>query len=691
MQKQVKIFAVGIMAIVLYQIFALTASANYYVMDFEQTDIGEISDEGDGLFDADNWGKYLKKEIIGDDSNKLFYFEKDASERGQGLFSKTFETEFLSDDGYSVEFQLKSDFARDKVLKFIDSEGEEFVNMKFGTDTDIEFNNSYYTLPDYNDGEYHSYKFIVDSDRNLEFIFGGNTIIDDFKLEENCNLSRLQFAVQGNRSENNIYIDDIVVSPLVAPVPDKVTVTYNNNQVFMTAQEGCEIYYTTDLSYPDQTKNLYTEPIAVEQLMYIKAVAVNENGIRSLCTLAGPYEYIEPPNPFDDEITPQLSNKMYVVDFEDKQEGAIPSKVVFDADYGLSMERLFVKEDNNMCAKFSKRLTSAATDAWLQYTFPDDETYSGNYVIEFSAKQTVSRSKVLKLSSSAADDYYFNFVFGDKDKATINGTSVSIPNNLDGQFHHYKFVITENGTVDFYYDGLKIEGEFECPTEKTLKKYRFSIGGTETEGEANTLWIDNIMLYEAAEPVPSMPILSQKADKVEYGTEISLSADEDCAIYYTLDGTMPQLKPEFLYREPIQINSDGISIKAVAARANGNYSACTVSGKYSLINKNNIIALTENPFSVVDPADVENAEFTLFSLEDNKNITIVLALYENTKLLYESIKFEQVTLELGLNENIRVVNAKNDRANRAVVYIWEEKDDKFYPIMEKWELKLKQD
>lgn len=690
MQRLIKNLSISIIVMATYQIFAFSANANYCVMDFEQADIGDVSDGGDGLFDADNWGKCLKKEIIGDETNKLFYFEKDSAERGQGLFSKTFDDEFMSDEGYSVEFRLKSDFQKDKVLKLINSNGAEFLNFKFGTGSNVKINERDCVMENSDDGELHSYKFIVNSNSDISFIFDGSTILDDLPSETNCNLSKIQLAVQGNRSENNIYIDDIVVSSLSAPVPDKVSVIYKDNQIFMSAQSDCDIYYTTDLSYPGETADLYTGAINVEQLMYVKAVAVNKDGVRSVCAFAGPYEYIEPPNPFDSEITPQLSDKMYIVDFEDKQEGTISPKVVFDGDYGLCLERLFVKDNNNMCAKVSKRLTSAATDAWLQYTFPDDETYSGNYVMEFSAKQTVARSKALKLSSSAGDDYYFNFVFGDKDKASVNGASVSIPNNLDGSFHHYKFVITENGKVEFYYDGSKAEGEFACPMEKSLKKYRFAVGGTETEGEPNALWIDNIMIYEAADPVPAMPVLSQKADEVEYGTEITLSADDDCAVYYTLDGTIPQFKPEFLYKEPIKITSEGIGIKAVAVRANGNYSACTVSGSYLLINRNKLIALTENPFFVDDPAKVEAAEISLFSLEENKKITVVLALYEDTKLLYDGIRFRQVTLNSGLNENISIDIEKNECANRAVVYIWEEKDDQFYPIMGTWELKFKQ-
>lgn len=663
---------------------AFAIDGDVYAIDFENSELGDVSDNGDGIFDADSWGKCSEKKIVGDNKNKMFYYAKDSGERGQGTFSKSFDTAFSADLGYSVEFKLKSDSGKKKLFKLLNGDGGEIASLQFGTYENSVINETEKELANNADGNFHSYKFTVNSGK-LSFFYDGAEIVNEISCQSaSCDLEKIQFALQGGRTENHIYLDDLVVYSNENPVPAGVKIAYADNTLTLTAAEDCAIYYTTDLSYPDTSSNKYSNPIAVESETYIKAIAVNKNGVKSVCVFGGPYDYIAPPDPFDSEITPYLSDKMYLVDFEDKTAGTIPANVVFDADYGLCEERKFEKIDGNMTAKISKQLSSITTDAWLQHTF--SESYSGNYTFEFSAKQTVERSKVLKLSTSG-DSFYFTLEIGTADKVSVNGASASTPNNLDGNFHHYKLVFCENGDVYFYYDGEQIEGEFSVTPEKTLGRYRFSVGGTVTEGEINTLWLDNIMVYETENPIPQMPVFSKKSGETEYNTELSISAEEDCAIYYTLDGKAPKLTPEYRYTEPVKIDSDGLNVKAIAVRANGNYSATAVSGAYSLINENRIIRLTENPFSVTDASLVENVNITLFSLENNKKVKLVLALYKGNKLLKEGISFEEVTLKKGLNENLAVKINKNTQADKGVLYIWEENSSSFYPITQPWILR----
>lgn len=73
------------------------------------------------------------------------------------------------------------------------------------------------------------------------------------------------------------------ISPRPLNQPAAPTIEKNSNEmIVISAENGCDIYYTTDDSTPTTNSTLYTEPF-VCQNNTIKAIAV-KNGIYSVIT-----------------------------------------------------------------------------------------------------------------------------------------------------------------------------------------------------------------------------------------------------------------------------------------------------------------------------------------------------------------------------------------------------------------------
>ncbi len=649
-------------------------------------DFDAAAEVPDGLFgELKNCSEY---KVITEDFNNYLYISKDETKPAAASAGRGFEGVFEAENGYAVEFSASFTVAKSKVLRLLDENEDEILKMEFGKASGNSLQDGAVDLPDNTDGEFHSYKIVVNPSGTAELYYDGAKLEGDFSAYGSADMKALRFMIAGGRGENSICLDNIAVYALNDPVTAApvISVDRENNKIELTAEENSKIYYTTDRSYPTENSRLYIGKIDITDGMYIRAAAFSESGSKSFGVYGGPYSYyIKPEEP----IEPQLDDGMYIEDFENRDEVSdflTRPGYVFDADYGLSAKRKIVKENNNKYAVISRSLSGIDTDAWLQHTFPEGETYEGSYVFEFSAKQTAARPKLLRFSSSAGDAYYFDLSFGSRDSGTVGGKAVELPNNLDGKFHDYKLVIHESGEAEFYYDGEKADGKFSIAADKVLKKYRFSLGGRETEGEQNELSIDNICVSRFSAPFPSMPQFSVKSGEVEYNSEIELSADEDCAIFYTLDGSYPEFIPENKYRAPIVIDSADMYIKAVAVRENGNYSACAIGGAYTPINENGIVRLTENPFRAGSAGAVDGAYVDLCSLEDGLEITLVLALYKGDKLL-GGIKTQEYTLSKGVNPNLTVSADREESADIARLYIWNRNSGDFKPLTDCWELK----
>lgn len=131
---------------------------------------------------------------------------------------------------------------------------------------------------------------------------------------------------------------------------------------------------------------------------------------------------------------------------------------------------------------------------------------------------------------------------------------------------------------------LTISGELPGSTA-----LQFSIDDTKAEGQ--TL----VKVQQAASLVTPNPRASRASGSAVYrGTLISLSCeDENAKIWYTLDGTCPcDPATALVYSQPIAINDDAVTIKAMA-QAEGFEESEVVTFEYTAKKNNQELALSE--------------------------------------------------------------------------------------------------
>ncbi len=117
----------------------------------------------------------------------------------------------------------------------------------------------------------------------------------------------------------------IAENDIAVPVVSAESGIYNSNfEVTITASEGCEIYYTSDESYP--TKNngtLYTEPITITESQSVRAVSYSADGIRS-----NPVSREYKMEYYADEADFEISSSGYIEGYSgDLAEFIVPDKV----------------------------------------------------------------------------------------------------------------------------------------------------------------------------------------------------------------------------------------------------------------------------------------------------------------------------------------------------------------------------
>jgi hypothetical protein len=92
------------------------------------------------------------------------------------------------------------------------------------------------------------------------------------------------------------------------------------------------------------------------------------------------------------------------------------------------------------------------------------------------------------------------------------------------------------------------------------------------------------------------PAFSQKAGKYQDDVTLELTADTDCTIYYTLDGTDPVPgESGMLYREPITLTEGITTVKAISQNSDGTQSP-VASAKY-------VITYEKPDFPDVSPSE----------------------------------------------------------------------------------------
>ena len=447
---------------------ATETSTDVHIIDFDTLSVGAV---GVPVFDGD-FGQTAKREVKKDGVNNLLYIERNLTNNDTGAWvQKTFSNAIDASVGFVFEFSAKQTVSKAKTLNIYSADGSICL-FEFGISNTGKVNGKEVSLPNNTDGNLHHYKITVSSQGKIKLSYDGSDISGTFDVKSTSAPNKYRITVGKSTDVSNyMYIDDIMFYSLINPIPRKPEFEIQKDgKTVITSEDNYDIYYTVDGTYP--TKNsgiLYTEPVAVDDDCYLRAICVNDDAI-SVCANIGPYpiEYVEKP------ITPVYSEKMYLLDFEKLTQGAIGTGLgVFDNDWGMCESKEIISENGNLAAHLVKKLSSSATATWLQHTFSDDLVIDTDLGFEFSLKQTLDRGKWVSLYDTSGSTF-LKFEFGNLNVAKINGIQVKLENNLDGNYHHYKFEIKENGKIDFWYDGNKVDSSFFATGSVELARSFFS-------------------------------------------------------------------------------------------------------------------------------------------------------------------------------------------------------------------------
>ena len=230
--------------------------------------------------------------------------------------------------------------------------------------------------PDYDSEQIK--QLLIDSCIPYEYLkyHDGFHSVEDYNPETTDNFA---FMYEYNEDERLYYGNgmpqilnaiSIAQKDIVSPIISEETGIYHESfDVTIDAPEGCEIYYTTNESYP--TKNnakLYTEPITISYSQSIRAVAYSADGVRS-----NPVSREYKMEYFADEKDFTINSSGYITGYS----GELAEFVVPDSINGITVtgvdEGAFYRNKNI-----------------IGITFPDTMTYIGIEALSSSSIKYVT-------------------------------------------------------------------------------------------------------------------------------------------------------------------------------------------------------------------------------------------------------------------------------------------------------------
>lgn len=335
----------------------------------------------------------------------------------------------------------------------------------------------------------------------------------------NGNASTITF----NNKANQVRLSKIEVTytssgTVSAPKFDAVSTTFTDPfQVTITAEEGADIYYTTNGDDPTTSSTKYTAPIDITTTTTLKAIAVKDGKTSSVATAT--YTLDTPFASFEEIKANGQSGDKYRLTFNDAVVTYVNGRNVYteDATGGLLLY-----------------LTSGhGLEAGQKLNGTCDVTYT---LYKGIAELTAIDKSALTITSDAV----------------IPTTTVTIADLLDNmqkyQSMHVKVVNAKvasafsSNAATIEQDGSSIEvyqkasftmSEFVKGATVNLEGFP----GYNNSTKQIQVWsADNI---EVAGNVKA-PTLSENSQKFTTALAVTITAGEGAAIYYTLDGTDPK-------------------------------------------------------------------------------------------------------------------------------------------------------
>lgn len=167
-----------------------------------------------------------------------------------------------------------------------------------------------------------------------------------------------------------------------------------------------------------------------------------------------------------------------------------------------------------------------------------------------------------------------------------------------------------NMLADIYIDG----GKYSEAEELLKKSIELSPRSTDAyleyikvlavqnKFEAVFDFINNItssyMNMKILEKLPSSPSVSPSPGNYDAEIKIELSADENCKIYYTTDGSTPDFSSNVYDGTPITLSKNSMNIRAVSANENG-YISNEFNSVFSVYNSNTEYKFTDEKVEAI--------------------------------------------------------------------------------------------
>lgn len=457
--------------------------------------------------------------------------------------------------------------------------------------------------------------------------------LDQFK---NIDLSKITGVVIGEWNKGSYLIDDVQFTDVLAKdlklSASKNTGTYNDSfEVTLTAGEGQSIYYTVDGSQPTISSTKYSNSLTIDESMTLKAIVVDNQNISEV------YEF--------DYIIDHQDNRIYtpvvVQTFEDqnnfsaangasgtivtnekhsgeqslkyiktKSEAASTSKGSIKIDFNHAVNAADLKylifyikdtqgsntlqvsliDTDGKESDFGWRSPSTTKDKWVQYC------------IKVSDFNKIDKTKIagIRIGEWNAGTYYLDDIYFDN--YLYSGLPSLVPtkpeaNISDGYIFKDRLAVTlkNDNNAPMYYtmdgstpnvDSTKYSGEIELSKTTTLKTVSFDNGKYSEVVELTYIKDTNI---------PSDVKADKVAGKYTKPIKVTLSNEDNLAIYYTIDGSTPS-KTSSKYTTPISIGETTV-LKAVTYQGDSAGNVMTFKYQYPTVPSEVTASIPETKFT----------------------------------------------------------------------------------------------
>ena len=457
--------------------------------------------------------------------------------------------------------------------------------------------------------------------------------VDQFK---NIDLSKITGVVIGEWNKGSYLIDDVQFTDVLAKdlklSASKNTGTYNDSfEVTLTAGEGQSIYYTVDGSQPTISSTKYSNSLTIDESMTLKAIVVDNQNISEV------YEF--------DYIIDHQDNRIYtpvvVQTFEDQNNfsaanGALGTIVTNEKHSGeQSLKYIKTKSEAASTSKGSIKIdfNHAVNAADLKYLiFYIKDTQGSNtlqvslidtdgkesdfgwrspsttkdkwvqYCIKVSDFNKIDKTKIagIRIGEWNAGTYYLDDIYFDN--YLYSGLPSLVPtkpeaNISDGYIFKDRLAVTlkNDNNAPMYYtmdgstpnvDSTKYSGEIELSKTTTLKTVSFDNGKYSEVVELTYIKDTNI---------PSDVKADKVAGKYTKPIKVTLSNEDNLAIYYTIDGSTPS-KTSSKYTTPISIGETTV-LKAVTYQGDSAGNVMTFKYQYPTVPSEVTASIPETKFT----------------------------------------------------------------------------------------------